>query len=441
MNTLSQFISTMKQSIQDGYLRGDWHDYEKEDIVETVDGLYALKENCVKIEDTWYHTDLDSDYICLDDINDEHILMEESVTCYGRRGREIVTHKDYDELVFFRGEYYLEDYLGDNDLCRLHSGEIYRVDDACWVPDVCEWYDSDDCHYWECDGEYHLEEEPGEDDEDDEEETSRRQRQDSLWGYSQGPTEKAYVHEDAVEGMPHQFGFGMEIEKGEMPDFEFDKQEIYDTTGAVMERDGSVSNGFELKTPVYNLFSPKTEERLALLKDFANVDNVSNAGGHIGFSMEGKRDEELLDMCSGWVPLIYSMYKKRLDNHYCSGKTIAKLKGDKEKFQSINLRGKYIEFRVIASVKTYNTVLFRLKFFRLMASNLNRNFASVIGMAINPSSDLYKLLRQDVYKDDKKFERLIRDAISINTQFGNKKLTQKQINKITIKLTELQLCA
>ena len=121
----------MKQSIKDGYLRGDWHDYEKEDIVETIDGLYALKENCVKIEDTWYHTDLDSDYICLDEINEEYILTEESVTCYGRRGREFVTHQDNDELVSFRGEYYLEDYLGDNDLCRLHNGDIYRVDDAC----------------------------------------------------------------------------------------------------------------------------------------------------------------------------------------------------------------------------------------------------------------------------------------------------------------------
>jgi hypothetical protein len=104
------------------------------------------------------------------------------------------------------------------------------------------------------------------------------------------------------------------------------------------------------------------------------------------------------------------------------------------------MRGNYIEFRIFSSVKTFDTVIFRLNLFRVIASNLGKSFASVIGMAVNKNTDLHKLLTNDVYKDATKFERLIKDAIEINAQFGHKSLTQNKINQITNKLNLLK-CA
>ena len=185
--------------------------------------------------------------------------------------------------------------------------------------------------------------------------------------------------------------------------------------------------------------SSKTDERLKALKKFADIPGVQGAGGHIGFSMTGKNDDELLDLCAGWLPLIYSMYKKRLTNTYCTGKKINDLKGSSDKFQAIRMRGNYIEFRIFSSVKTYDTLIFRLRLFRIIARNLGKSFSSIVGMAINKNSELYKLLTGDIYADGSKFERLIKDSVDINSQFGKRKLTQVSINKISEKLNLLKV--
>lgn len=407
-----QTLTKIRKSIAKGYLPENWHE-EKQNLVETETGYYALNSDCIDVGGDYYHEDNDRHEFDYDEIQEEYILSYYSVTAYGRRGREYVTHRD--RCVSVGTCYYHEDYLSDNDIV--------------WVSDEDEYYHRDDVYFWDSDDEYHLE---PEDDEDD--------SSNLLWGYNEGEREKNFVEIDKIEGEEVMFGFGMEIEKSEMPDFDFDKWDIYNETGAVLERDGSVDDGFELKTPVYNLFSPKTEERLSKLKSFADIKGVENAGGHIGFSMIGKSDEELIDLCSGFIPLIFAMYKKRLSNDYCSGKKIDILKNSGEKMQAIRMRGSYIEFRIFSSVKNYNTILFRLNLFRIMAKNLGKSFPSVIGMAVNKNSELHKLLTNDVYSDTYKFERLIKDAIEINSQFGIKKLTQSKINQITTKLNLLK-CA
>jgi hypothetical protein len=171
-------------------------------------------------------------------------------------------------------------------------------------------------------------------------------------------------------------------------------------------------------------------ERLAVLRDFCNVKNVRNAGGHIGFSMEGKNDEQLLDLCRGFLPLIYAMHKKRLTCDYCTPKKIDDLKADGSKYQSIRLRGNYIEFRIFGAVRTFDTILFRLDLFRIMAANLGANFGKVILMAVNVNHPLNKLLRR-VYNTQAKFERLIDNAVSIDRNFGAGRLTEKSIAKIS----------
>lgn len=59
-------------------------------------------------------------------------------------------------------------------------------------------------------------------------------------------------------------------------------------------------------------------------------------------------------------------------------------------------------------------------------------------MAINSKKELCKLLTGDIYEDNEKFKRLIQDAITINAEFGNRKLTQKSLNKINKNLLKLK---
>lgn len=417
-------IELIKKSIAASYLPETFAysiRTQGDELRKTDTGYYCLSTEAVETESGGiYHETEDEDMYRWDDIDECYIEESDSVMAYGRRGREVTTH--INKCVKFGGSYYVEEYLEDNDIVHLHNGDLCDMDSARYVEDEGEYYHEDDVYYWESDGQHHLEPE------DEEEENSA-----PLWDYNQGPREKYLVNEDAT-GNAQKFGWGIEIEKSAMPTFEFDKQEIYDQTGAVLERDSSVSKGFELKTPTYNLFSPKTDERLEMLKDFCNIQGIENAGGHIGFSMEGKTDIELLNLCRGFLPLIYAMYKKRAVNHYCEAKKISKLIKDREKFQSIRLRDNYIEFRIFSGVKSFYTIQFRLRLFRIIAQNLGMPASKVLNMAATEGTELNILLTERAYKNEEDFIRLITDAKVMDEKFGTNRITAEALAKITEKI-------
>lgn len=418
-------LSELKRSINNNYLPADFITQLREDsnikLIRTDSGYISLSSEVTDTEcgGIW-NTEEDSDQYCYDDDNDCYIDTENSCTAYGRRGREVITHEN--NCIRLDGDYYVIEYLGDNDIVTLHNGNLCRTDDCHYIEEEGEYYEDRDCFYWEGDDSYHLERE-------------EENKENTLFEYSGGPREKDYSNTDKTEGQ-QVFGWGIEIEKNEMPDFDFEKNNLYETTGAVIEKDGSVSDGFELKTPIYNLLSSKTDERLIALRDFCNVRNVDGAGGHIGFSMQGKNDEELLDLCRGFLPLIYAMHKKRCENTYCPAKPINKLKEDGCKYQSIRLRGNYIEFRIFSSVKNFSTITFRLSFFRIMALNLGANFGKVLLMAANVNHPLHKLL-VSVYNTEKKYSRLINNAIELDKLFGAGRLTQQGINNISGRVSKI----
>lgn len=422
------FLEGLVDSENSGYLRQGWQSLVSADnyICKTDSDMYALLMDCIETcgGECW-HGEQDEDEYRWDEINEEYINSHDAITVNtyrNHRRAQLTTHRRNDDIVWFDHEYYDQDYLWDYGIVTMYNGEL-------------EWHDN--AYHWERDDEYHWDPEPEDDDDEDEDDYSSRSRSERLWGYDSGPRELSFVNDDKVgEGV--QFGFGVEIEKSEMPDFEFDKCDLYEKTGAVMERDGSVPNGFELKTPIYNLMSAKTDERIQALKPFCDIKGVENAGGHVGFSMSGKRDEELLDLCSGWLPLIFAMYKKRLNNSYCQGKNIDGLKRSGEKMQAVRMRGSYIEFRLCSSVKSFQTLKFRLAFFRIMAQNLGKSFNYVMTMAISEGTELNKLLRGDIYEDADKFCRLMSNAITMNKQFIGKRITNKSLDKIQNQLTTIK---
>lgn len=407
--------SQLKNQIERGYLPQNFTQNLRNGdfLTETSNGEICLNSLLIMTrEGEYYHVTADIDHEFTTDQlaytnRRKYITIGNSVTAYGTNSREFTTYRP--ECYTYNGEYYHRDHLSDNNIVIMHNGNIAHIDDV----------------FLHSDGEYYYEEEADE-------------NENQIYSYDSGIREKDYRHEDEENPSAKIFGFGIEIEKNEFPPFDFNRKHLYEDTGAVIERDGSVSNGFELKTPIYNLLSSKTDERIKPLKDFCDIKNVQNAGGHIGFSCEGMNDNELLDSVRGFLPLIYAMHKNRLTNTYCRAKRVSRLKAEKyEKMQSIRLRGNYIEFRIFSSVKTFDTLLFRLELFRIIAQNLHSPFGKVIGMCIDKKHPLHTLLAERIYKDSAKFTRLITDAIEIDKNFGQGRIKVESIVKIQEKIIKI----
>jgi hypothetical protein len=82
---------------------------------------------------TGYHEDYAVCQSCIDD---------DYVYAIGRRGNEY--YAPYNECVEVDGNYYVSDYLSDNEIVELHNGDYCRMDDAVMCDDDDEWYRADD---------------------------------------------------------------------------------------------------------------------------------------------------------------------------------------------------------------------------------------------------------------------------------------------------------
>jgi hypothetical protein len=355
--------------------------------------LIPATEAVILATGEYLHAERDAAEYGTDEITGLNWPIASLTRAFGEDGNLITCARR--NTVQYNGSRYHRTYLEDNGLCQTAEGDIVRDCDA---------------YFWASDGQNHSRpEEPA---------------RGSLWDYSAGPKER-----DMRNGA--RYGFGVEIEKNELPTFPFVKEEVYNLTGAVLERDGSVSNGFELKTPIYDLFGKDTEARLKAFEPYCNIPNNNNAGGHIGFSIQGKTDEQTLYGIRGFLPLIYAMYPNRTANSYCTAKPVDRLLRDREKMQAVNLRGNYIEFRIFPAVWSYNTLLFRFRLMQQIAKKFGRSLYAILLELVTDGSDLNKLFTGTVYTDPLKFEALIKRTIATDQRQGTNRLTAAKVSIIT----------
>lgn len=214
------------------------------------------------------------------------------------------------------------------------------------------------------------------------------------------------------------YRIGLEIEKSgwPIPAVRAATRPAIESLGMVFERDGSVSNGFELITPVYDLMDEKIMQDLDVAAPFINVPAIKNAGGHISFSVKGLSDSKLLDKMKGWIPFILSLYRYRLSNTYCKVTTFERFK-DRSR-HAIHCKGEYIEFRIVGPVKSLQQLKWRVRLFRHIANNLDMPFERIISEATMSGSPLHQLLMQlRVYQDPTKFRKLLLAATNIHNKY------------------------
>lgn len=214
------------------------------------------------------------------------------------------------------------------------------------------------------------------------------------------------------------YRIGLEIEKSgwPIPAVRESTRPLVEQLGWVFERDGSVPNGFELITPVYDLMEDTLLTHIDAAAPFINVPAIQNAGGHISFSVNGLNDHQLLEKMKGWVPFILSLYRYRLSNNYAKVTTFERFK-DRSR-HALHCKSEYIEFRIVGPVKSVGQLKWRIRLFRHIALNLDMSFEKIISEATKIGSPLNELLMQlKVYQDMTKFRKFLLAATNIHNKY------------------------
>lgn len=392
-----------------------------EEKVELYNGEQALRNECRqftigKHADEWFHEE-DSDALTLtsglvchitddqDDIYDTFcgdrfheaeqedldIIWVDSSNCYAYQCDCTYGIIDYrGNEGYFIDSY--EDYVHDD------YNDVYYISERVANYNDVYWYDSID--------EYrHVDDAP-----DEEEEEEER----NAYSIYDDPNNTNYVHtyhlglsgtvdrrwrcdRDTAE-----FTMGFEVEK-----------EDYDAKHScyanqlphfwTKERDGSLddSSGYELISPVYDLFGTLHEEDINgsdLLQQHINGGYSKKCGGHIHIGAKDMTSSELFEKVSGFLPMLYSIYEHRLNLHWCQVKKKHEYL-NRDKYSAVYVRNHTCEFRIFPAVKNVSMLMWRIGLLRIIVQNLGATEKDVLKMLCDSSSALHQHIAAAVGKD------------------------------------------
>jgi hypothetical protein len=339
------------------------------DCLEKLEQPEPMNSNDDEDDDSEYVIDAEGEKILLED------AVETSLDGWVHVDR-VVTAED--------GETMHESTVHDHGYRYDHRGDLHQRDDLYYVRDTQEYHHSDEMgetfFYHQRDDEYYSYE-------PDEEERH---------GYQNGPR---HNYSDGAK-----FRFGVEVEKEDRDPIDNYSLSDVDYTGWARECDGSLDDesGYELVSPMFDLFGDRfdTQVNSDILSEHINADYSSNCGGHIGFSISGKTGVEAFDLYNGFFPLLFSMYRHRLNGTWSKLRTNNNFKRQREKYSAVNVRHGYIEFRIFSAVKNVTNLLWRRDLLRIMAKNPKKGVMWWLNQAINPNSALHNHLLK-VYSVEK----------------------------------------
>lgn len=357
-----------------------------EELVDLYNGEVALRSDCFmfsigQYDDQWYHKDdenvrtMTSGAVCHEDDNediyDTHcgdtFHMDEQEDCD-------IVWCDWDELYAYQSD------------CRY--GYINRRQEGYFLIDDNDWICCDDTYYRNVDvaayndvyyydsvGEYrHVDDAP--DDDDDE----------YLNSYHSG--KRAWRVDSNTA-----WTMGFEVEK---EDKDVRRSCYYHDLphNWTKERDGSLSDssGFELISPVYNLFDSLHEQDIAasnLLRNHINAKHSKSCGGHIHIGSKLYTTEQVFEGISGFLPLLYSLYENRISVNYCKAKKKHEYL-NRDKYSAVYVRDTTVEFRIFPAVKSVDNLMWRIELLRIMVRNFGKSERDVLTMLCDRKSFLHE---------------------------------------------------
>lgn len=368
-----------------------------EELVDLYNGDVALRSDCFmftigQYDDQWYHKDdegvrtMTSGAVCHDDDLDEinHTVCGDSFHADEQSDCDIIWC-DWDELYAYQSEC---EYGYIN---RREEGYFFR-DDSDWVccddvyyrnTDVAAY---NDIYYYDSVGEYrHIDDAPDDDEDNDEylnsyHSGSRSWRVDSNTAWTMGfeveKEDKDIMKSCQYHELPHNW---------------------------TKEKDSSLSDssGFELISPVYNLFDVLHEQDIAassLLTNHINAKHSGSCGGHIHLGSKLYNTEQMFEGISGFLPVLYSLYEGRLDVNYCKAKKKHEYL-NRDKYSAVYVRDTTVEFRIFPAVKSVDNLKWRIDLLRIMVRNFGKTEREVLTMLCDRKSLLHEHLLKVINAD------------------------------------------
>lgn len=206
------------------------------------------------------------------------------------------------------------------------------------------------------------------------------------------------------------FNVGVEIEKEDLPikvSATFKAIDLL-TRGWIKEYDGSLNgSGFELVSPVFDLFSNDLENEInehRVLEEHINASYSKRCGGHINISSSHHSPTELFNKLSGYLPLLYAMYPNRIRTTYSLAKK-KKNYTEGDHYAAVNILSNRIEFRIFPAVANVAELMWRLKLIRYMCNNLGATENQVYSALKDESSELRAIIQE--YYDNNCFNNVL----------------------------------
>jgi len=230
------------------------------------------------------------------------------------------------------------------------------------------------------------------------------------------------------------WSIGFEVEKEDEEALErHEARELFDSTGWAKERDGSLDSdsGFELVSPTFDLYNTDFPLEFNKVKYLLNADyTTDHCGGHINLGHANMSGDQLFDMLSGYMPMLYSIYNGRIHKSYCIAKAKNNLKRNRDKYSSVFIKDSYIEFRIFSAVPDMNTLLWRTELIKLMTMHPTKDeFRAIMYMADVKHPICQHLMK--VYSAERMVTK-IRLAIKYLSDFEKTDLTQAKLKRIDV---------
>jgi hypothetical protein len=370
-------------SIEQGYLDLENRNGE---LIETANGFAAFSGDCQEIDGSYYHSEKDEDEFCYDELNNEYILCCDAVEVItGRRQNTEITHCNNSDIFEISGDYYTRDGAIENGFIQLHDGDWIDEEEACYVESEGDYYHQNDCFWNDRTNEYQLE------------------RPNELFECSFSD----YVDKSTTET---KIGFEVEKEDGSILE-DINAKDLFDESGWAAVSDGSLgSGGFELVSPIFDLHGTNFCAEFSEVKKYLNADSSENCGGHINYSNELETPKKMAESISGYLPLLYAMYPKRIQKRWCIMKPKNELLESSDKYQAVCMKRNRIEFRIFPAVKNIDQLVWRAELIKIFDLNRCESESEVLSTICDHSTDLNKHLRK-VYTDLEKFTAMVQRVV------------------------------
>jgi hypothetical protein len=194
--------------------------------------------------------------------------------------------------------------------------------------------------------------------------------------------------------------------------------ELFEKTGWAREQDGSLgSGGYELISPVMPLDNlDRIKEICHPVKKMLNG-NVSPAcGGHFNISCEDMTSKELMDQMKPFAGVLYSLYKGRMNNRYCSAKQWDDYYAARDKYVAFLVKNdKVVEIRLFSAVKTMTSLLWRVRLMQILLRRKNWNVSNYLQSMADTKSRLHGHLRK-LFTYEQVIEKC-KDAFKFQTDY------------------------